>query len=200
MVFFKTIRDTHNQGEKRSAQKGNMTNKRYLISMILSLIISIISLAAATPAISYEWQMSKHDFTAHNSAAEFINFFPDQKSHYRNRIMSYISGIAAGTVHRMEILRNSADAKRDYLFIDNKLYSVMADYGKIPASRFRALFTDLKKQYGKASVKKDKTLSVISFSDKKTKVVMYGLAVENSIIKCKVYYYPAKLFMMMLNF
>ena len=150
--------------------------------------------------ILYAWGMDMDSFRRQSSGVEFISFHPSVAPNYKNRIMTYIIGIDMNTRDKMEVLRLNSRPVADYLFVNKKLFSVLEDHGETAAANVQALHNRLVRQFGKGELKQEGLLSVYSFADQKTKVLLYAEKIDDGKIKCKVYYYPKKLFMMLLNY
>jgi hypothetical protein len=170
------------------------------LKLILNLTIAVMILSevqAKEP--EYTWGMTMDAFRSANPAVEFIQFNPSTTADYTNKIMTYITGIDATTRDKMEILRLKSSPVRDYLFVDKKLFSVMDDHGETTVKNVKDLRESLSVRFGQNEVKKDYGLLVYSYSDKKTRVLLYAKTVDDNLVKCRIYYYPEKLFMMLLN-
>lgn len=170
------------------------------LKVILILAVTVPTLSEAqTKEPGYTWGMTMEAFRSANSATEFTPFNPKTTADYTNRIMTYIIGIDATTKDKMEVLRLKSGPVRDYLFVDKKLFSVMDDHGETTVKNVKDLREALSARFGHYEVKKDYGLLVYSYSDRKTRVLLYAKTVDDNLVKCRIYYYPEKLFMMLLN-
>src|SRR5512137_1554808 len=103
--------------------------------------ITIIAFAAACCAVCVvsplpaeqfnTWELKKEEaiarYIGRDVKHEDFRFENDPK--YDNRILNYILPIDTGIKSKISIVRTKTSPQRDYLFVNNRLYSVMETYG-----------------------------------------------------------------------
>lgn len=125
-------------------------------------------------------------------------FSPADDNKYENRIMNYIIAIDTDLKSDIVIYRTLKAPVKDFLFVKNRLYSILEDYGNISSSEEQRTIDSLKKTYGEPSVLRDKNVVIYSYQDANTKVIMISSQKGNAY-NCKAYYYASKLFKMLMT-
>jgi len=108
--------------------------------------------------------------------------------------MSYITAIDAELIRKITIIRVKSQPVSDYLFVGDRLYTIMESWGEVEARRGKEIETALTGRYGAPLVQQDKNLSIYSYNNDTTKVLYYLMKVSDTRSKCTVYYYTKKLF------
>ena len=142
-----------------------------------------------------EWEMSRKELIKRLSAAgvRYKEIRPDREPRYENKIMSYVIAIDGNLKESIGILRTRTVPERDYLFIKERLYSVLEKYGIIPGEQVNAIIGQLQARYGKPQVRYEKATAIYSFDGSGTKVMLHSSTVHRSL-DCQVYYYAGILF------
>lgn len=163
----------------------------------LALILTCISLLAAAPA--YEWgtPLDKVKSTL-PSDRESTQFTPREKPKYKNKLLSYITAIDGELVDKIIIVRLNGRPVTDYLFVNNKLYTIMENWGSIDEKTVKEIETGLNGRYGQPLVQQDKNFFIYSYNSDTTKVLYYIMKNTDGTAACKVYYYTKKLFRMLI--
>lgn len=154
----------------------------------------------ASFGMNYEWgtSLSKVKSTL-PSDKESTQFTPAEKPKYKNMILSYITAIDAKLSEKIIIIRVKSQPVVDYLFVNNKLYTIMENWGSIDAKAEKEIHTRLVSQYGEPVVQQDKNFFIYSFNSDKTKVLYYVVKEKDGKSKCRVYYYTKQLFRMLIS-
>ncbi len=166
---------------------------------VLCLVMAgAVLLAAAGKGHSQEmgvWEMSRKELIKNLSAAgiRYKEIRPGREPRYENKIMSYVIAIDENVTDSIGILRTRTVPERDYLFIKEKLYSVLEKYGTIPRGQVNAIIGQLQARYGKPQVRYEKATAIYSFEGSETKVLLHSSTVYQSV-DCQVYYYAGILF------
>jgi hypothetical protein len=177
------------------------TTGRLALSAALMLLL-IPAMAGLTPvsAADYEWGSPmarvKKAITPGANATEFS---PADDPNYENKIMSYITAIDADLVKKITIVRVKAQPMVDYLFVNDKLYTVMESWGEVEPNKSKEIETNLTTQYGAPLVQQDKNFYTYSYNNDKTKVLYYLVKQPDGKAKCIVYYYTKKLFRILIT-
>lgn len=166
---------------------------------VLCLVMAVaVLLAAAGKGYSQdmgEWEMSRKDLIKKLSESDvrYKEIKPGREPRYENKIMDYIVAIDENLKGSIGILRTRTVPERDYLFIKEKLYSVLEKYGTIPREQVNAIIGQLQARYGKPQVRHEKATAIYSFEGSGTKVLLHSSTVYKSV-DCQVYYYAGILF------
>lgn len=128
----------------------------------------------------------------------FKQFTPRQKPDYENKIINYITAVDEGVIEKIIILQTNSAPITDYLFVNNKLYTSLEDWGDIDSAKHTSLKNKLDSQYGTPSLQQDGSISVYSYSDSKTKVIFYSKKVSGTKYSCRVYFYAKQLFRLLI--
>ena len=177
-----------------SARKHTM--KRAAAAVFTILLVPQVILS--NPA-SYNWGMRKEDvMTKLISNAEHTAFTPSAKPEYENKILNFILAINSDMKERITILRTGTVPPRDFLLINNKLYSVLENYGVMPAASLDKVIQELTTAYKQPNIQKDKNMVTYSFYGKDTKVLVLSYQKQN-LVDCKVYHYASKLFRILIS-
>jgi hypothetical protein len=123
----------------------------------------------------------------------YKEFYPKRDPKYENKIMNYILAIDENLRAEMSIIRTRTNPVRDYLFLKNKLYSVLELYGVIPKGRLDDLLARLTAAYGKPQLRNEKNMAIYTFASETTKVFVHSSKISQDF-ECRVYYYSANLF------
>ncbi|MDY6932679.1 MAG: hypothetical protein SVZ03_00480 [Spirochaetota bacterium] len=126
-----------------------------------------------------------------NSKVKFIEFTPYDKPEYENRIMNYIIARGENLKRQIKILRIKSEPQKDFLFLKNRLYTIKESYKSITIQKLNTIIKGLTSKYGNSNVQKDNKMAIYSFSNNKTKVIVYSYLKTN---KCDIYFYDCKLF------
>lgn len=142
-----------------------------------------------------EWEMSRKDLIKKLSGADvrYKEIKPGREPRYENKIMDYIIAIDENLKGSIGILRTRTVPERDYLFIKDRLYSVLEKYGIIPREQVNAIIGQLQARYGKPRVRNENATAIYSFEGSGTKVLLHSSTVYRSV-DCQVYYYAGILF------
>ncbi|OHD68839.1 MAG: hypothetical protein A2W19_17345 [Spirochaetes bacterium RBG_16_49_21] len=181
----------------------NEMNNHSLFYLTLS-IIAALGIAASPAKVgtipSYEWGtlLAKVRQTLPTDE-KYIQFTPAEKPKYKNRIMNYITAIDSNLLNKIKILRIESSPRIDYLFVNNKLYSMIENWEPIDRKAENAIRSRLTRQFGIPSVQQDKNFYIYSFNTDKTKVFWYLMKLPNSTSDCMIYYYPRQLFRMLMS-
>ena len=90
------------------------------------------------------------------------------------------------------------DDTQHYLLIKDRLYSILINYGIIDNNKLNKIIYNITNTYGEPSIQRDKNISIYSFKDKKTKILLLFRFRYNKR-ECKVYYYASNLFKMLIT-
>lgn len=173
--------------------------------MRMKIIITLLAAALICPG-AYSmtgidaWGTSR-DVTIKKQALaanNFTEFSPADHPEYENKIMNYIVAIDANLKNKINIVRTKEDPRRDFLFVNNKLYSVLEDYGKISNDKFQSIIRNLSGVFGRPSVQQDRNMTIHTFFNDKTKVLVLSNA-KGGAVECRIYLYSGKLFKMLMS-
>jgi hypothetical protein len=122
------------------------------------------------------------------------SFNPTNRSGYTNKVMSYILAVDENIGSDMVVLSHKSGYTRDYLFIQGRLSTTMEDFGQISGETMNMIIRDLKRRYGEPSSQSEGGLTIDSWSDNKSKVMLYRKKLDNGRYKSKLYLYDRALF------
>ncbi|MCP4135438.1 MAG: hypothetical protein GY754_30995 [bacterium] len=171
---------------------------RLLMPVFISAII--ITVPSAKPITgNYTWGVSLRTIEKSiPKKTRYVKFTPNEQPQYKNRIMSYITSIDSRIKRKIVILRVNSKPRIDYLFVKNKLYTTLEDWGYIDPRIEKKVLAALARKFKKPDIKKDSNLSIYSYKNKKSKVLIYKIHFKDGTSKFKVYYYNKSLFRMLM--
>jgi hypothetical protein len=169
-----------------------------VLPVVLLCNVSATAAGELTPP-GYEWGTLLEKVKGTTPAGnEIIQFTPGEKPKYKNRILNYITAIDTKLRDKIIILKVKSQPEIDYLFVNNKLYSIMENWGQIDKKTEKEIQSNLSKQFGSPFLQQDKNFYIYSFSSDKTKVLWYLIKLPEGASSCKVYYYTKQLFRMLI--
>ena len=130
---------------------------------------------------------------------EAVTFYADDKPQYKNKILRHILNVDPTLSRECIILRINSRPVTDYLFVKGQLYSVLEDYENSNATEINTIGSNLKKLYGPPEIKEEGNEYTYSYNTSNTRVLFYFKKDLEGKIKSRVYYYPRKLFMMLIS-
>lgn len=170
---------------------------KHVIAAVFTLLL--LPQVILSNTVTYNWGMRKDDVNAkYLKGIEQTSFTPVSKPEYENKILNFILAINSDMKERITIIRTSTTPPRDYLLINNKLYSVMENYGVMPAAGLDKVINELSSVYRQPNIQKDKNMVTYSFYGKETKVLVLSYQKQN-LVDCKVYHYASKLFRILIS-
>ncbi len=170
-----------------------------LIATVISLIL-ILSYSTSYSLSNYnEWGISKEEVIKRylSKDKKYIQF-DATKPHYKNKIMNYIIAIDRDLKQKIKILRSSKKPVRDFLFVNDKLYSVLENQGTLSSKKQNKLIDYLTSKFGTPTIQHDRRMTIYSFKGIKTKVLLLSNTGSDKI-ECKIYFYASNLFKMLIS-
>jgi hypothetical protein len=172
----------------------------------LFILILLASIALATPSMAdvgsdreYNWGISRTAIIeSYISPREYTEFRHTERPDYQNKIMNYIIAINSALSDKITIIRSKSDPEKDFLLVNNKLCSVLENYNRLSHSSLSSIISNLSGRYKQPSIQKDRDLTIYSFFNNKTKVIVIAQD-KDRLVSCKVYYYSSRLFRMLLS-
>ena len=173
--------------------KKNSLFCRKVCVIIISLLCG--SHIAVGNTLNFEWgaQLLKFKRTL-PSDKEWVQFKPSEKPKYKNKILSYITAIDNKLIDKVIIVRVKSQPVIDYLFVNDKLYTIMENWGKVEQKTELEIQSRLIGQFGQPVIQQDKNFYIYSYNTDKTKVLFYLMRLPENKSSCKVYYYTKQLF------
>jgi len=167
--------------------------------IIFSLVITA-PLLIGSEIPRYTWGVKMNSLVSQNKSSGITlrRFTPGERPRYRNKIMRYILSVDPTVESKMVVMRHRASIIRDYLFVNQRLYTVLDDLGNIHAPAVDVLLQRLKGRFGPPSVEKNGQTTIRSYKRGDTKVLFYSKVLGNGSHKCKVYYYATSMFRMLI--
>ncbi len=172
--------------------------------LFILIFIAVIALPDSSAAnvgtnSEYNWGISrKAIIDAYISPREYTEFRHSERPDYQNKIMNYIIAINSALSDKITIIRSKSDPEKDFLLVNNKLCSVLEDYNRLSHSSLASIISNLSGRYKQPSIQKDRDLTIYSFFDNRTKIIVIAQD-KDRLVSCKVYYYSSKLFRMLLS-
>ncbi len=179
----------------------NWKKKKIILITALPLLLAALLAPrfAGSDPITYEWGTRKDRvMSRYIGSAEHTSFTPSSKPEYENKILNFILAINSDMKERIVILRTAGGPMKDYLLINDKLYSVLENYGTMPASTFERVISDLSSKYKTPTIQKDKSMTTYSFQDKESKVLVLSYQKQN-LVDCNIYHYASRLFRILIT-
>jgi hypothetical protein len=185
--------------QNRVTMKQHAFTGRLALRAALILLFIMAGLAAVSAA-DYEWGSPiarvKKAIPQGSGTTEFS---PADDPNYENKILSYITAIDADLIKKITIVRVKSQPMVDYLFVSDKLYTVMENWGEVDPNKSKEIETGLTTQYGAPLVQQDKNFYTYSYNNDKTKVLFYLVKKADGKATCIVYYYTKKLFRILIT-
>jgi hypothetical protein len=170
------------------------------ITIIVMAVLLFASGSAMSAPLQYEWgtQLLKVKKSL-PSDKESVQFTPKDRPKYKNKILSYITAIDNKLLDKIIIVRLQTQPVIDYLFVNDKLYTIMENWGSVDLKTEKEIQTKLTSLFGQPLVQQDKNFYIYSYNSDKTKVLYYLMKSPDGKSKCKVYYYTKQLFRMLIT-
>jgi hypothetical protein len=169
------------------------------ITIFILTVLSALSLPLAGVPDGITWGMTRDDFVKSLQPEQKISLFtPRDMPDYDNKIISYITAIDENIKREITILRVSGLPQMDYLFIGDRLYSIMEDWKRIDPKTTDALESRLKSRYGEPTIQKNNSFFIHSYNHVDSKILLYKNVETNNHSTCRIYYYTSKLFRMLI--
>ncbi|TFH41349.1 MAG: hypothetical protein E4G96_05680 [Chrysiogenales bacterium] len=173
---------------------------------IIMAALVLICAASGSPgkdggdsATDHEWGARTAKIKDAIGPGKCIEFTPSDDPEYQNKIMSYITAIDGELAGKIKIVRVQTRPVVDYLFVNDRLYTVMEDWGPVDPSTENDIRSRLSLRFGTPLVQKDNNLHIYSYNSDTTKVLCYLTRQTGETTKCKVYFYTRKLFRMLIT-
>lgn len=184
-------------------RKGNdpVPMKKSFTTVMIYLLFPLLSIHAMDTSAVYEslWGTSLDEFKKGlDPDRPYIQFSPAEKPDYKNKILSYITAIDENLSKEIIILRTLTAPETDYLFVKNKLYTIMENWDIVDLKKQNDIMDGLKKKFGEPSLQKDENFYIYSFNSRDSKVLLYVLKLPDDRARCRVYLYTNKLFKMLI--
>ena len=179
----------------------NQTLLRYsLRGIILSLLIITAPLLMGNEIPPYTWGVQMKSLVSRNESSGITlrRFTPGERPQYKNKIMRYILSVDPTVESKMVVMRHRGAIVRDYLFVNQRLYTVLDDMGNMHPPAVDVLLQRLKGRFGPPSVETNGQITIRSYQQGDTKVLFYTKHLRNGSRKCKVYYYATSMFRMLI--
>jgi hypothetical protein len=168
------------------------------VQILLAALVLATGTGASTDTYD-SWGTQKSDVLATMaSGTKFREFAPSDEPSYQNIIMNYILTINKDLSGGITVVRVSSRPEKDLLFINGRLYSITENFGTVSREALEGLVRDLSAGYGEPVLQSDPSLTTYTFTTSATKVIVYSYPGGRST-SCKVYYYSASLFKMLMS-
>ncbi len=172
------------------------TRINILIFVFINLILLVVmpEQTISLP-VKYQWGTTLESIKkSHQSRGAVTLFSPREKPGYRNKILGFILNIDETFAEKIVILRTGSDPRIDYLFVNNRLYTILEDYGTIHETRVQGILDNLAGLYGTPHLQQDSNFYIYSYKNDTTNVLLYVLKQSAAVNRCKLYFYTKKLF------
>ncbi len=177
-----------------------MKNKGRVVALLIIWTAGLMTLGAETvPVPDYAWASTKTALTSALGTGKWTEFRPSDRPKYRNKILSYITAIDADLAKKIMIVRTESTPVVDYLFVNDRLYTVMENWGKVDPATEKRIQSRLGAKFGQPVIQKDASLHIYSYHNDATKVLCYFTRHPEGASNCKVYYYTKKLFRLLIT-
>jgi len=164
----------------------------------LLLIFFILSGNAYPHEYEKIWGIRQQNFINTLSSSDYIVFRPEEKPEYKNRIISFFTGMSGDGV-KVNVLRIKGLPEKDYCFFNNMLYSVSEDWGNIALKNADSIIKKIEYNYSIKNVDTRDGFAIITFEKDRNKIILYKKPVDNNFLKMKIYYYTNDIFNILLK-
>ncbi len=143
----------------------------------------------------YSWQKNTEQVKKKYISKQKLkgNVVPVSKLGYTHKILNYILAINDDLEEKVTIHRVASSFSRDFLFVNDTLYSVSDRHNRISDSSIQSLLGDLKRHYGTPRVQHHRDVTINTYSKDNTKVI-FIIDASNQGKNATVYYYAKNLF------
>lgn len=125
-------------------------------------------------------------------------FTPRQKPEYTNKILSFITAIDENYSDKIRILKVVSSNTADFLFFNNKLYSTLIEWDSIDDKAMKKIEAELLASFGSPTVQQSENLTISSYANATSKVLLYKKKTKDGKWSTRVYYYAKRLFKMLI--
>ncbi len=166
--------------------------KLLLITAFTGITINLYSTAHYdTWGISRE-KVMKNYITAGQDIKEFT---PSMEPDYENKIMNMVNlilkNVDSNVYDKIKIISTKTVPRKDFLFFNDKLFSIMEYYNSISADKLKDVINTLSKQYGDPNHNTGNEMDIYFIAGTKTKIIIHYFTKTK---KCEIYYYDSKLY------
>lgn len=127
-------------------------------------------------------------------------FTPDNNDSYKNKVMSFMTGMDPMAKDSIVILRQQKGSwSRDYLFYRDRLASIMEQHPALPRRNLDRIISWVTKHFSKPERDNRKKYYILSGKNSSSRMMLYVMNPEGRASKMKLYLYDRKLFVRMLS-
>jgi len=174
----------------------NQCRGTILFTAIIIFLSTLLPAKADTPVLRiYSWQKNIEQVEKQYISGQKLkrNVVPVSKLGYTHKILNYILAINADLKEKVTIHRVESAFSRDFLFVNDILYSVSDRHNRISNKSIQSLLGSLKRYYGTPRVQHDRDVIINTYSKDNTKVI-FIIETSKQGKKATVYYYAKNLF------
>ncbi len=167
----------------------------FFTALIFSLL-TILPLQADVNVLRiYSWQkntekVQKQYISGQNLKGKVVSV---ASLGYNHKILNYILAINADLKQKVIVHRTESSFSRDFLFVNDTLYSVSDRYSRISKKNIENLLGSLKRNYGTPRTQNDGKVTINTYSKDNTKVLCI-IETSQQGKQATVYYYAKNLF------
>ncbi|MBN2038820.1 MAG: hypothetical protein JW864_02190 [Spirochaetes bacterium] len=182
---------------KRTEKKNILYNKFRTVFILFLIIILFTGIAFSS--INYnKWGISKEMVKKELIAPDegTFEFTPADKPDYENKIMNMVNlilkNVDSNVYERITIISTKGTAPgRDFLLLNNKLFSVKEYYKTLPKKDLQPLIKTLEQRYGSSNYNPGEEMDIFFISTKDTKIIVHYF-LKTKV--CEIYFYDSQLY------
>ena len=142
-----------------------MMNKGIAAALLIAWAAGCYTIleAETIPVPDYPWGSKKASLTGALVPGKCTEFRPSDRPKYQNKILSYITAIDADLANKIMIVRTDSSPVIDYLFVNDKLYTVMENWGRVDQATEKSIQSRLGAKFGQPVIQKDASLHIYSY-------------------------------------
>ena len=175
-----------------------MADKITIKILLFCLIMIPGSFLSASPDfVEPEWRANLKDIQ--HKMPDPVIFKLGDKPDYQNKIISHLVSLDEGIKGRIIVLRTGSNPQKDFIFMDDRLCSVLYEWEDKPADLFSSLEKELARRYGPSESSDDDGSKTRSYKNNRTCAMLTRRPSGGRGIDIRLYLYPRNLFYFLLQ-
>lgn len=166
--------------------------------VIVTVFLSFFTPLVYATEVESLWGISKSDLIKKLKVDVYEIFKPSDKPQYKNRVIDFFTTMCSEEKSEIIILRIAGNPEIDYIFFNDKLFSVSEEWGEIDRNRAKGLIKSIETDYN-GSQTAGSTDGLYSFRKNRTKVLIQKKDINSGSSRFRVFYYSMDLFNMLLR-
>lgn len=172
----------------------NFTAKILVPCIIIS---TCLFLFASSTFVEPEWRANLKEIQ--QKSPDPVLFKLKDKPDYHNKIVSHLISLDESIQGRITVLRTGTNPQKDFIFMDDRLCSILYEWNERPAEMFKSLDNELARRYGPAEGTTDVNETSRSYKGTRTCAMLTRRPSGGNGIDIRLYLYPRNLFYILLQ-